>query len=371
MLYIILKKLKYLNKLIIIQTAVPHYRKGIFTYLNDKLGDRFILLSGNYYFDKSIKRDESLEFIHKVQNIFLLNRRLLLQYFNYREVLSKNNTVVLEMNPRILTNWMILLIRFLLRRNTVLWGHAWPRKGKESKSDFVRHFMRAMSKGIIVYTNTQASELRIKMPKKKIYSAPNALYFKNEMQYNLVDKEDVMNVIYVGRLSKPKKAFFLVRSFHRVLDRFPLNTKLIIVGEGEEKKSILNYISKHNIEDKVILKGHISDVLKLRELYSQSLLSVSPGYVGLSITQSLGFGVPMLISKTENHSPEIEAAIIGFNSDFFVTDNETNLGDKMLKFFDNKDKWLLSKNDIKNHCKKNYSIEAMAKPFLNLLKYEG
>lgn len=45
------------------------------------------------------------------------------------------------------------------------------------------------------------------------------------------------------------------------------------------------------------------------DVYANALVSVSPGYVGLSLTQSLSFGVPMLIAIDEAHVPEIDAAL--------------------------------------------------------------
>ncbi|MDH8179555.1 glycosyl transferase, partial [Klebsiella pneumoniae] len=71
----------------------------------------------------------------------------------------------------------------------------------------------------------------------------------------------------------------------------------------------------------------------LKEIYSKSFVSISPGYVGLSITQSLSFGVPMLVSKDENHSPELEALQTGLNGGFFNTNDPQSLADEILKYF--------------------------------------
>ena len=355
-----------MKKLVILQTVVPDYRKDIFSYLKEELGDSFKLYSGSAYFEKSIKTDKTISFIKPVTNYYLLNRKLLFQCGMWMEVF-RNNVMVLEMNPRIISNWLILIIRKLLFKKTVVWGHAWPRGGSESRTDSVRHLMRKLGSEIIVYTNTQAKELRLKMPNKKIMAAPNALYVKKDMATSL-NSERINHIIYVGRLSKPKKAFFLVKAFHKILDDIPSSAKLIIVGDGEEKSLIENYINEHNITNRVLVKGHISNIEELKMLYSESLFSVSPGYVGLSITQSFSFGVPMIISKDENHSPEIEASQNEINSLFFETDNEISLAETIIKVYNHKPEWIAKREEICLFCRNTYSTEAMGQTFLNILK---
>jgi glycosyltransferase involved in cell wall biosynthesis len=177
--------------------------------------------------------------------------------------------------------------------------------------------------------------------------------------------DEVKNVIYVGRLVAAKKPLFLVKAFHKLLD---LDTNLIIVGDGPERKKIDEYIETYNLESRIQLMGHINDFNKLKQLYATSLVSVSPGYVGLSITQSFAFGVPMLISRNENHSPEIEAAKESSNAVFFQTDNQNDFCFKLEEIFKFKKAFFKKRKTIANECKKHYTIEQMATSFFEILK---
>ena len=355
-----------MKDLIILQTTVPDYRKGIFLYLKSTLGESFKLYTGSSYFEKSITTDQSISFLKPIKNQYFFNRNFLFQTGMWQQV-YKNNVMVLEMNPRIISNWLILFVRRILFRKTVVWGHAWPREGAKSKSDAIRQLMRLLGNEVIVYTKTQANELKTKMPRKIINAAPNALYFKNAMKAAL-DSKEIKHLIYVGRLSKPKKALFLVKSFHKAMSIIPEDSKLIIVGEGKEKQAIEDYIDKNNLKDRILIKGHVSELKTLEKLYATSLFSVSPGYVGLSITQSFSFGVPMIISRDEKHSPEIEAASEELNSIFFETDDLDALKDVIIKAYSEKPKWVTKREEIYLFCRNTYSIEAMGKTFLNILK---
>lgn len=352
-----------MERMIILQTATPAYRKNFFTFLKKSLNNNFVLLGGDFYFDKSVKSDPSILFKKHVKNYFFLNRKFLFQMGMWHMVF-KQNRLVLEMNPRIISNWIILLLRKWSGNKTILWGHAWPREGSKSKSDKLRNIMRKLSDEIIVYTKTQQYELQNKMTSKKIKAAPNSIYYKWQMTTNN-DFNLIKNIIYVGRLTKSKKPILLVKSFHLSLKNIPDEANLILVGDGGERVLIEKYIKQNNLSNRIKLLGHIDDYKKLKELYSTSLASVSPGYVGLSATQSFGFGVPLIISKNEQHSPEYEAIKINMNSTFFNTDSTESLSHEIIKLYKKKELWVNNRTNICNFCRENYSIEVMAEGFLN------
>jgi len=353
-----------MRKLVIIQTVIPDYRKYFFSAIETALNNSFDLYGGDFYFESSIKSDSKISKI-SITNHFYFNRKLLFQTGIWH-LLFKDVILVMEMNPRILSNWIFLVIRKIINRKTVLWGHAWPRNGAHSKSDLLRNFMRLLANKIIVYTNQQQLELKNKMPKKEILAAPNAVVSASMMAFSKLS--DQFNLIYVGRLTERKKPYFLVKAFASEVDKYPSNTKLIIVGEGEEKDKIKKYIVENKLSNSIVLLGHISNHEKLKELYFNSFFCISPGYVGLSITQSFGFGVPMLVSKDENHSPEIEALKIEENGLFFKTDSESDFNTILLKAFEKRDFWIQKRMQILSSCQQNYSTEAMAKVFVDLVK---
>lgn len=350
-----------MKKLVIIQTVVPDYRKGFFASLARALGDNFALYAGSHYFEKTVVTDMSIPHT-AIRNVYLLQSRFLVQ-LGVLPLVTSADVLVLELNPRIITNWLLLLLRALLRKKTVVWGHAWPRKGQQAKSDVLRHCMRKLAVAIVVYTEKQKTELQLKMPYKKILAAPNALFTTAQMT---PVTNNPRHLIYVGRLTKAKKILFLVDAFKQVLPSLAEDVQLLIVGDGEEKERVLAYLTHHNLEDRVKVYGHISDYNRLRELYSTSIFSISPGYVGLSITQSLGFGVPMLISRDENHSPEIEAAIIGENALFFETDTINSFCQRVLDVYQDPSVWIDKREAIASRCARDYSVETMGGRFYRL-----
>jgi len=351
-------------KYLLIQTAIGDYRQAVLNCVCEELGSDFKVLSGREYFDAStltrVDLGGSLSF---VENVFLLGRKFLIQ----KGVLVKaveSDSLILEMNPRILTVWVILLLRKLVGKKTVLWGHAWPRKGRYSRSDSLRNIMRMLGSHILVYTDTQRDELSERMPGKSILSAPNALYSMKDMW---VPDQERLNFVYVGRLVAAKKPFLMIEAYSHAVKVEGVGD-LIIIGDGPERAACEALVREHGLQGKVRFLGHVSDLNKLRDIYSGCVASLSPGYIGLSITQSFSFGTPMIAADNEPHSPEIEAAIDGVNCCFFQAGNAKNMSEQILSIWRERDLWKARSPEIIADCKLRYSAELMSSRIVEVFK---
>ena len=349
---------------LIIQTCVPSYRLNLYKYITDK-NHEVEIISGEEFYSATIKSDKRTPKVLWVKNFFFLNRKFLFQKLPWRKVYNAKS-VIIEFNLRNVSFILVFLIRLISRKKIFLWGHAWSRSGKNSKSEIIRLLFKKSSNGYIAYTEQQQKELEVQLPKKSIYSANNSIYFVNEISPSYLEESKITDFIYVGRLVKDKKILFLIEAFKKAVNFLPIETKLMIVGSGDELGKIKKHLTKNKLINRVILLGHVSNINTLKILYSKSIASVSPGYVGLSITQSLGFGVPMIISKNEPHSPELEAAQLGFNSSYFETDDTDSLVEVLVQFNKEKEKWISKRNEISLQCKSQYSVEKMAEPFLKI-----
>jgi len=86
------------------------------------------------------------------------------------------------------------------------------------------------------------------------------------------DPEGSKFVVGVGRLSKVKGFDMLVRAFSGAAADRP-GWKLIILGDGEEKDSILDEVRKTGMEDRVIMPGAVKNtavILKKCALFVMS-----------------------------------------------------------------------------------------------------
>lgn len=348
------------NKYILMQTSIGDYRQSVINKLYENFAEELEVYCGDVYFDNTtLTRVKFNGKQTSVKNYYFFSRNFLFQYGAIKKSIFSDN-VILELNPRIINTWVIAVARRLMIKPVVMWGHAWPRKGKDSKSDIVRNILRNLATHLVVYTEQQKNELHSKYPYLNIIVAPNSLYPEKFMSFDF--QSERKNFIYVGRIVKNKKVDLLIIGFIKFISRSKnKHSKLIIIGEGPELENCKKIIDSHNfIKDRIVFTGHVSDIKKLREYYKNAIVSISPGYVGLSITQSFAFGVPMIIAKNEPHSPEIEAAIDGFNAFFFESDSIKDLSNKLEEIFNKRFNLHTNGNSIVAKCKEKYSSDVMA-----------
>ncbi|RVU37457.1 glycosyltransferase family 1 protein [Rheinheimera riviphila] len=281
--------------------------------------------------------------------------------------LTANSTRVVELNPRCVTSWLSLLFSKVLRRGrTVVWGHLLNRAG-EVKTLSARQLMLQLASGALFYTHGQQQAfLATKLGKKVISGfAPNSVVYASQVQAFTNVGHDF---IYVGRLVTDKKPLLLVRAFVRACELGLTQSQLHIVGTGELAEQVKQIVEQSPVAARIHLYGHNNDYDFLAGLYQKSVCSVSPGYVGLSVTQSFSFGRPMLISKDEPHAPEIEAFKPGENGHFFETDQAEALALQLLVMYQQREFWAEQAPAMATLVRDNYTYEAMAKGYLELIE---
>lgn len=343
---------------VLIQAALPAYRTDVVAGLGERCEGRFSLYCGADSFEESLRTDVDLgAYRRPVRNRYLLDRRLLWQHGVVVPGLRAKN-VMLELNPRILSVWVTLLLRRLAGRRTALWGHAFPRAGENSRSERIRRLQRSLATELVPYTESQATSLRRIHKGKKVTAAPNALY-SNTVAGPSGAADPGVCVLFSGRLHPPKKPVLLLEGFALALPDLPPQSQLIVVGDGALREQLEARARELGIADRVEFHGTVTDVDRLRALYARSAVSVSSGFVGLALIQSLWFGRPMVIADREDHAPEIEAAVDGVNVVFFAADDAHDLATKLRSMLKSADEWNERREQIAQSCRDAYSVEVM------------
>ena len=142
---------------------------------------------------------------------------------------------------------------------------------------------------------------------------------------NITEHKDYY--LAVGRLTTQKNFIFLCKAFHKIVLKSP-NAKLLIAGDGEDKKIINSYIIQNKLEKNIIILGHVENVFPLManaKLFILSSLWEDPGFVlvealfcrTLVLTSNCKTGPAELIKDKKNgyifESNNMESFINKFN----------------------------------------------------------
>ncbi len=80
---------------------------------------------------------------------------------------------------------------------------------------------------------------------------------KRELREKLNIPQDALIWLYVGRLGKAKNIPFIVDLFYHFMKKYISDSFLVIVGDGEERGTIISKIKNLKIENKVLLTGAV------------------------------------------------------------------------------------------------------------------
>lgn len=343
------------TKVVLSFLSIAWYRQAVLHDLVTHFAGRAIIFGGNRAPDPAIRLADPAQLPYVVVTNRWLPGDLWVQRLPWRTLIA-SDLLILDLNPRLLHVWILTAVRRLRRRPTLLWGHAWPRAGRESRTTPIRMALVQCADGVITYTQLQATELAERVRTIPVFPAPNALYRKQMFQFDPAASRNAF--IYVGRMVAEKKPELLIRAYARAVPMLS-DEELIMVGDGAQLDYLRELAGRLGVANSVRFMGHIDDYDRLQSLYAKAIASVSPGYVGLSATQSLSFGVPMLVADLEAHAPEIEAIQPGMNGAMFISDSIDSLAHTLVQFHDNSAYWAQAGPEISASCQERYSVERM------------
>lgn len=137
------------------------------------------------------------------------------------------------------------------------------------------------------------------------------------------------NILFCGKLIKKKNPMDLLKAFHKA--NIP-NTKLSFVGDGNLKKALLSYVKENRLNSKVQFFGLLpkNEVYKKYKEADLFILPSGDGETwGLVVNEALGFGLPIILSKTVGSSIDL----CNGNGYIFDEGNISELSEKLENFF--------------------------------------
>lgn len=143
---------------------------------------------------------------------------------------------------------------------------------------------------------------------KEIHVVPNFIDIPkkvspvSECQRDFMAKENERIITHVSNLRPVKRVPDVIEIFDRIQKK--LAAKLIIVGDGPDRESCENLVSKLNLNDKVIFLGNSNEVDKILCFSDLFMLPSQKESFGLAALEAMASGVPV-ISSDAGGLPEV------------------------------------------------------------------
>ena len=142
-------------------------------------------------------------------------------------------------------------------------------------------------------------------------------YNRQKMRQKLGIDNDEILFLYLGRLIKKKGVDKIIMTLYKIVKENPeYKVKLLIAGDGPERKNLENLCEQLGITNRVIFLGSIPERLK-KCIYQAAdifvytpIIERIPEEWGVAPLEALSLGMPTIISTAVGSLPDISGAVL-------------------------------------------------------------
>lgn len=338
-------------KVIILYNKLYHYRIPVWNLLAEKCELTVAYSEGDGIIPESMEC--------KFDRLFLpywsIGSKIIIQKNNIRRLVRDYDVVVAYGNIA----WLKYSTLPWLSKNKVVFHtigvSASYKKGYDQKKnwDRIRMFFYKKASALAFYTDYPIEKYKkLGIPKSKMFVAPNTVYVSPEKINNERD-----SIIMVGTLYKEKGVQVLLDAYYELRDLKTL-PYLVIVGGGHDFEVIKKWVSEHHLDDKITLKGPIYDIKEKAVLYSKAIACISPKQAGLTVLESMGYGVPFITTAKAITGGEITNIHNGI--DGVILEDETAMVETLRDLSENRERYMKMGIEAKLFYDNNRTINHMA-----------
>ena len=348
------------GKLCMIAVSAAMYRMSIFKRIDSSFNcDWYIGVLNNDIatFDTSILKNVSYFRYGYINPKLYWKKGILSLLFS-----KKYNTFILCAESRSISDYLFVGLKKLLcpRKKIILWTHGWyGKEGIIEKKIKLWLFKRANA--ILLY-GIYGKELLVKegISSSKLFVIGNSLNYGKQLK--LREQCETTNiyvryfnntnptVIFVGRLTRVKRLDILLYAVN-ILKKQEFKVNVVIVGDGEERRSLEKLVNNLDINQQVWFYGPCYDEAINAELIYNADVCVAPGNIGLTAVHSMMFGCPAITHDDYKwQMPEFEAIKLGITGAFFERNNANSLADTIRS-------WLVNNTDERQRRRKSCYTE--------------
>ncbi len=260
---------------------------------------------------------------------------------------------LIRLNPQVLIcegasnlfNTSISFLYKVLFRKKIIWWSLGGIAGRK-KSFFRRisdnwiKYMERNSDAVITYSSYGKEYFvqESKVPDNKVFVAVNVVDTEQRIEEcKSLDKETIYNdahqgykmiILFVGALNKEKKIDTLIEAFDLLSKKRPGEAKLIIVGDGDDRKR-LEVLSKTLQIPNIEFTGKIMN--GINKYFLAADIFVLPGLGGLAISDAMIHGLPVVASVGDGTEKDL---IDGTNGKIIPDLNAESLYEYLKVLFD-------------------------------------
>lgn len=320
-----------MNRIIIIQPAVPKYRRRFFEVLAREID--FTLLYSNESIDFAVSDVAGISCdVVLVKAVNLGGNAVWQDGVVTYAMKADYDQLVISGNPRYASNMLAMLIARLRGKKVIWWGHAISPTSRKHRA-WLRFKLMGLADMIMLYYQEELDRLPVHLRARSfgidnsvdtmdILARSRAVSQTRIVEHRLKTQlGDSPVILTIGRLTKKASVDLILQAFQSVFRNDRL-VRLVILGGGPEMEALKSLADDLGIADAVYWVGRIFDEDAIALWMRSANMFVYGGAVGLSIIHAFSYALPAVISgNMSDHNPE---ALLFKNGKFGVTFEKNN-----------------------------------------------
>ena len=168
----------------------------------------------------------------------------------------------------------------------------------------------------------------------KFYNVRKRIDHKEKLSEFGIDSNSFV-IGNVGRLESVKGHRYLIDAFKKIeVERQSVSFKLLIIGDGNEKADLKNYVKELNLENRIIFTGFREDIEELMAIMDIFVLSSLREGLPRVLVQAAAVGIPLVAFNVDG-VPEIVKD--NYNGFLVRPKDVDQLANSIIRYVDNKE----------------------------------
>ena len=166
--------------------------------------------------------------------------------------------------------------------------------GDASKLHFkIVDFFERKADGLIFY-----SDYAVMLHEKRGFDTKHLYVANNTVEVvKMPFNADRNSILFIGTLYLEKGLQVLLDAYKHAYKEYGDIVPLNLVGGGKMETTVRKWIEENGLSEKIHMFGAVYDNEQKAKIFSKAYACISPKQAGLSILESMGYGVPFITTK--------------------------------------------------------------------------
>lgn len=195
-------------------------------------------------------------------------------------------------------NWFLSKIFIYLERLTALITDVIIPLTEIGKQEYILYRIAESDKFVPIFSGIDLDKFRL--------NQYDPIQVKKEL--NISPEHLVIGT--VSRLDPIKGNKYFIISLRKVLKVIP-NLRVLIVGEGSQKRLLKHLVKKYHLDKQVIFLGHRDDIEKIISIFDVFVLSSLNEGMGICLLEAQAKGIPVVATRVGGIPAVVKEAVTG------------------------------------------------------------